>query len=63
MTDNGQPTEQVNVRFSKRDLAAIDAEVERRKKDEAGTTVTRSDVIRTLVLRGLRPALVKAGGR
>jgi hypothetical protein len=43
----------LSIRFTRTELAALDAEVARRNAEEPGIGITRSAVIRTFVLRGI----------
>lgn len=49
-------TTQLALRVDDELLAAIDAEVERLRKERAGATIHRSDVVRELCWRALRVA-------
>ncbi len=46
-------TTAISIRFTGPELAVLDAEVARRNTDEPGLKITRTAVIRTLVLRGI----------
>jgi hypothetical protein len=60
-TESKDPT--IGVRLNSSELAEVDGEIERRRAEDPGIRLSRAEIVRSLMHRGLRALRIERGAK